>query len=86
MILYTVENTDEQWNGRPVWEFVFGVGEPYYLYVIDDRTGELLAVTGTDGQPTEPPAAQEAEKGDRRRRPPPSSRRSTAGMPLGPSA
>jgi hypothetical protein len=62
MILYTVENTDEQWNGRPVWEFVFGVGEQYY--VIDDRTGELLAVTGTDGQPTEPPAAQEAEKGD----------------------
>ncbi|NCB08981.1 MAG: hypothetical protein EOM73_12555 [Bacteroidia bacterium] len=58
MILYTIENSNDKYNGRPVWEFLFGLDDQYYIYIIDGLNGDLIEITGEDGNPVAPPAEQ----------------------------
>lgn len=62
-IVYLVDNPGQnKYMGIPVWEFSFGLDingkNQFYHYTVDGLNGELLEISGENGQPLDPPVLE----------------------------
>lgn len=59
---YLIENYTPEWNGKPVWQFMFPMSNACYCYAVDGLSGKLLAIQDENGNEVDPAGVKKEQK------------------------